>query len=188
METQPITTKANAKMKGRRGYSLIEVVAVLGVGAVVMGVAAGLLLMLIRLERESRVEVAERAAVNRLAEQFRRDVRAADRFTPAEASEGEDTSFACQLLSEADRAVEYRADPRALVRTERAGGEVVRRESYRLPALAAVSVDLVGDAAPGILRLRITPGGDRPPSSIGQGLDIDAELAKDRRFVEQNQP
>ncbi|MFC1596813.1 type II secretion system protein J [Planctomycetota bacterium] len=188
METEPITIKASARMNRRRGYTLIEIVAVIGAGTVVMAVAAGLLLMLVRLERDSRVEVAERAAVNRLAEQFRRDVRAADRFAPAEAPEGENTSFAWQLLSEADRVVEYRAEPKAMVRTERADGEVVRRQSYRLPALAAVAVDLVGDAAPGIVRLRITPGGDRPPISIGQGLDIDAELAKDRRFVEQNQP
>lgn len=184
MVTKPINTRANAEMNGRRGYTLIEMVAVLSVGTVVMGVAVGLMLMLLRVERDSRMEVAERAAVNRLADQFRRDVRAADGLTP----EGEDASLAWQLSLEAGRVVEYRSEPGALLRAERADEKVLGRESYRLPALATVSINLVGEEAPGIVRLRITPGGDRPPSSIGQGLAIDAALARDRRFVEQNQP
>ncbi|NQT11818.1 MAG: prepilin-type N-terminal cleavage/methylation domain-containing protein [Planctomycetes bacterium] len=188
MMTKPINTRANAEMNGRRGYTLIEMVAVLSVGTVVMGVAVGLMLMLLRVERDSRMEVAERGAVNRLADQFRRDVRAADRLTPTESPEGEDAPFAWQLSVEAGRVVEYRAEPGALVRAERADEKVLGRESYRLPALATVSIDLVGEKAPGIVRLRITPGGDRPPSSIGQGLAIDAALARDRRFVKQNQP
>ena len=186
MFTRPINPRARAGMKGRRAHSLIELVAVLGASTVVVGVATGLLLMLVRLERGARVEVAERAAVMRLADQFRRDAHAADRLAPSEDDQGAQPAW--QFRLQADRVVEYRAEPDALVRVERAGGEVVGRESFGLSELATVSIDSVGDPAPAIVRLSITPGGDRLSTSIGRGLRIDAQLAKDRRFVKQNQP
>ena len=175
-------------MNGRRGYSLIETVAMMGAGAAMMAIAVGVLHMLMRLEQVSRDEVRQRVAVDRLADQFRRDVHAADRFTPVDATEGEDSRPAWQLALEAGHAVEYRAEQKELLRTERAEGEVVKLESFSLPARATVSIDLVGEAAPGIVSLQIARDGSQAPGPIWRRFNVEAALAKDRRFWEQKEP
>ena len=175
-------------MNRSRGYTLIEVLAVIAAGAVVMAIAVGLLHLLIRLDRDSREEVSRQATLHRLADQFRRDVRAAGQFAAVDAPDGADAPSGWQFALEADRAVRYAAEEGELVRTERAADDVVGQESYALPADSTVSIEAVGEAAPGIVRLRIAPDGIRPPAATWRGTCVDAELAKDRRFLEEQEP
>lgn len=176
------------QMNRRRGHSLIEMLVVIGTGGALMGIAVGLLAMLMRLDQDSRDQLRQRTAVHRLADQFRRDVHAADGFAVQSPPGKEGTTPAWQLPLEAGRVVEYRAEPGELLRTEREGDQVLRRESFRLPAGAAVSIDLAGEAAPDIVSLRIARDDNQPPDSTWRGLRVDAALAKDRRFVKPNEP
>jgi len=175
-------------MNRRRGYSLIEILVVIATGAAMMGVALGLLGMLIRLEQASRREVQEETVMNRLADQFRRDVHAADRLAVASAPGVADLPPVWQFPLEAGHVVEYRAEQGELVRIERRDDKVLKQESFSLPAEARVSIDPAGDALPGIVSLRIAGTGIRPPGPAWRGARVDAELAKDRRFVKQKQP
>ena len=83
------------------------------------------------------------------------------------------------------RTVQYQAEQGELIRTERAEKDAVAQESYVLPSDATISIDLVGEAAPGIVRLRVAPDGAQP-LPIWRGTCVDAELAKDRRFLQEH--
>ena len=62
----------------RRGYTLIEMIVVMTAGTVLMGIAVTLLCALLRAEGTGRALVERSASLGRLADQFRRDVHAAD--------------------------------------------------------------------------------------------------------------
>ncbi|MFH1921621.1 MAG: type II secretion system protein [Planctomycetota bacterium] len=176
------------KMDRRRGHSLIELLVVIGTGGALMGIAVGLLSMLLRVDQHSRDQMRERTEIHRLADQFRRDVHAADGFTVQSPPGAENAAPAWQLPLGAGHVVQYQAEPGELLRTEREGDQVLRQESFFLPAGTTVSIDLAGEAAPGIVSLRIPRDGNQPPGSTWRGLSVDAALAKDRRFAKPNQP
>jgi len=64
---------------------------------------------------------------------------------------------------------------------------VVKLESFWLPAGATVSIGLVGEAAPGIVSLRIARDGNQAPGPIPRQCNVEAALAKDRRFMQQKE-
>jgi hypothetical protein len=164
-------------MNRRRGTSLIELIAVMGIGAVMMGVAVTLLYTLLRTEGSGRTYVRQSLVLSRLAEQFRRDVHAAK--TSQALSDGQGRQF--ELAP--GRTVTYRPERGTLSRTEQADGAVQRRESFVLPPGTAASVDVEADTKPTIASLVIAPVGEasRPPG--GQAIRFDAVLAKDHRFI-----
>ncbi len=182
-------------MKRRRGYTLIEMLVIIAAGSAMMAVALGILHLLIRLEQGAREEVARQTTLDRLADQFRRDVHAAGQFAAIEIAEAAavqvperaDGAPGWQFSLDENRTVQYRAGRRELIRTEREEKDAVARETYVLPSDATVSIERVGEAAPGIVRLRVAPGGAQP-LGIWRGTCVDAELAKDRRFLPDQEP
>lgn len=182
-------------MKRRRGYTLIEMLAIIAAGSAMMAVAMGLLHSLIRIEHGAREEARRQTSLDRLADQFRRDVRAAGRFAKLEGAEAAGVQVperpagapGWQFALDDGRTVQYGPGRRELIRTERVGNDPVARESYVLPCDATVSIEPVGEAAPGIVRLRVAPD-DVQPLTIWRGTCVDAELAKDRRFLPKQQP
>jgi len=170
-------------MRRRQGFTLIEMLVIIAAGTAMMAVGLGLLHMLLQLEQGAREEARRQTALGRLADRFRGDVHAAGRFAAIDAAGTPGWRFS---LDE-NRTVEYRAGRREVIRTEFAGDDAVARESYVLPSDASVSIGLVGEAAPGIVRLRVAPDDGRP-LTIWRGTCIDAELAKDRRFLPQREP
>lgn len=182
-------------MKRRRGYTLIEMLVVIAAGSAMMAVAMGLLHLLLQLERGAREEVGQQTALDRLADRFRRDAHAAERFATLEVAEAAGVQVperpagtpGWQFSLDENPTVEYRAGRRELIRTQRAGEDAVAQESYVLPSGATVSIERVGEAAPGIVRLRVAPGGVQP-LTIWRGTCVDAELAKDRRFLPDQEP
>jgi prepilin-type N-terminal cleavage/methylation domain-containing protein len=182
-------------MNRRRGYSLIEMLVVMATTAAMLGIALGLLHLLIRLEHGSREEVRQRTTLHRLADRFRRDVHAARQFPAlevprppgAQGPEREEGTSGWRFSLDDGRAVQYRAEQGQLVRAERAEGDVIAQDSYVLPPHATASIALVGDEAPGIVRLRIVPE-PTPSDATWSATCIDAELGKDRRFLERQEP
>jgi prepilin-type N-terminal cleavage/methylation domain-containing protein len=172
-------------MTRRGGFSLIEMLAVMTTAAVLTGIAVGILYGLMRLEKTSRRQIARRVTMTRLSDQFRRDARSAREFTAPEAGAQEGSAVLCRFSLDEGRMVEYRAEAGAVSRTARAGDEVLDRDTFTLAEDATVTVQRIGDAEPGVLRLRIVPPAGAPEESPWR---VDALLAKDRRFVEENNP
>jgi prepilin-type N-terminal cleavage/methylation domain-containing protein len=164
----------------RRGYSLVELTVVMTVGATLMGIAVTLLGVLLQAERSGRTHAGQNASLGRLADQFRRDVRAATAPLAAEKNDVGETVWRLDLA--AGRSVWYVADEDEIVREERIGRTILRQESYTLPkgSFAAVAAD--GSAGPSIVRLTIVPtdASLRP----GREIRIEAVLGQDRRFAE----
>jgi type II secretory pathway pseudopilin PulG len=117
-----ITTRHRA----RRGFTLVELLVVMGGVLITLGVCTILLQSLLRLDRAARGHLAETTAVSRLARQFRQDVRASTR------AEAKPDAAQLMLALPGEELVEYEARPGTLLRVERKGDQVVRREAYRI--------------------------------------------------------
>ena len=166
----------------RRGFSLIELIAVLGIGAVMIGICVTLLYAVLRTEGAGRVHVRQGSVLGRLADQFRRDVHAAN--TAGSAADGKQW----QLELAPGRIVTYRPEPGTLTRTERADGSIQRRESFALPSGTTASIEIPADAEPTIVSLMITPVARASGQTGVRAVRIDAVLARDHRFTGPQEP
>jgi prepilin-type N-terminal cleavage/methylation domain-containing protein len=168
----------------RSGYTLVEMLVAITAGVVVMTVAAGLLATLMRLEDHSQRRFSERAAVMRLAEQFRRDAHAAIEASAVEPVGNEPAGGAAwELKLGDDHRVEYRIDRQGLLRTEHRGDRTTRQEWYAFAAPVQAAIDLPSSEER-LIRLRLEglskPGADAPlPPMV-----IAARLGLDHRFAQ----
>jgi type II secretory pathway component PulJ len=165
----------------RRAYALIEMVLVIGTIAIVLGLCAGLLHVLLRLDRTGRAHLVETATIGRLARQFRADVHAASEAS----NRGKNAATAnLDLELAGERRIVYEAGDRALVRTEQQGATVERRERYTLPFCRAGRFRLrtTDDKVWVILELRRSPGGESEsgPRSLRHDLQIEALAGRDQ--------
>ncbi len=170
--------------KARRGYTLIEMLVAITAGIVVMVVAAGMLNTLMRLEQQSHNRFTERAAVTRLADQFRRDAHAALEAAAIAPEEGKPAeALAWRFTLPDDHRVEYRGDLEGLLRTESVGDRTAAQERYAFATAVRAAVDLDPNGNVPMVRLRLegvsVPGGDAPMPP----LLVEARLAFDHRFT-----
>ena len=155
----------------RRGFSLIEVLVVLTVGAVVVGIGVGMLHMLMRIEQTGRDRVPQAGILARLAEQFRSDVGAAVRQAPG-ARQGE-----WQFVMTGDRLITYRALAGEIRWDERRAGKPVRQESYVLPSGCSATITVRSEATAAVASLVIADNGT--PLAAGREMRVTAVLGKD---------
>ena len=166
----------------RRAFSLIEMVLAIGAVAIVLGLCAGLLHVLLRLDRTGRDHVVETATIGRLARQLRQDVHAA-----REARAGADDGSAAklELVLSRDRTIVYEARSRALARVEHHGAVALRREVYSLPSCREGRFTVQTDAGRVWVRLRLGRGSknekekEKGPTGLRHDLQIDALAGKD---------
>jgi prepilin-type N-terminal cleavage/methylation domain-containing protein len=165
----------------RRGYSLIEMVVVMTVGATMLGIAVTLLGALMQAERTGRAHIGQNGVFNRLADQFRRDVHAADGPVVAAKSKAGQPAWRFDMVK--GRSVWYIPGDEEIVREERIGHILVRRESCSLPEDCCATITTDAKASPPIVRLTIAPtdASLRP----GHEIRIDAVPGRDHRFVKQ---
>jgi hypothetical protein len=165
----------------RRGFSIIEVLLVVGAVALLLGLCSGLLHVLLRLDRTGRAHAVETATVGRLARQYRQDVRAAIR---ARSVAGEDGAMSkLELTFPGERVVAYQPRDQALVRTQQQGAEVARRETYTLPFCQGPRFDVreVDDKV--WVSLRLPRGSEPGPNSLHHDLQIEALVGRDHRLL-----
>lgn len=167
-------------MIGRRGVSLIETLVLMTVGSTLMGIAVGAIHLLFTMDHNTRQRRQLQASEARLADQFRRDVHAALRLEPGEAS-GQSWSV-WQLELGADKRIQYQSEPGGLTRLEILQDKTTRREWYPLMESSKVRLDMTSDGPIPIVSLRIAsseePGNLFPPQSVR----IDARLGANHRL------
>jgi prepilin-type N-terminal cleavage/methylation domain-containing protein len=160
-------------VRGRAGFTLMEVMVAVTAAVVVAGIALALLDTLLKSQGSAREAIRGSTVVGRLAEQFRRDVHAAQK--PGEAGPEKHVQ---RLEMPAGRMVEYKivdGEAAEIDRVERVGEVVKARESYTLPAGSTAKIESREEGGRTMLGLVI--------SSATQAVRIEAELAKDRRMV-----
>lgn len=175
----------------RRGFTLIEMVATMGVASVLAGVAVAMLYLLLGVERGSREGLHRWNSVSRLAQQFREDARAAvgNAQSPAERpSGGAKSPLEWEFPLGKDRRIHYTATPEELVRTEHDGGKPVGRESFAIGPGAEVSLalsggDVTGGRAPALVSLTIAHKPAPPGEPTPRDVRIEAVLGGDQRFL-----
>ncbi len=169
----------------RRGVSLIEMIIVMTVGAVLMGIAVSLLLVLLRAEQGGRAHAERNESLQQLADQFRRDVRAADK-TPKVVDVRDEAGFVTLLIISGDRILFYdiASETPGIVRREidANSGNALCRETYSLPndSTAALAV-IDADAKHPIVRLTIAP--EDESLRAAQEIHIEAAASRDGRFL-----
>ncbi len=161
----------------RRGFTLVEMLAALTVGSVLLGIAVSILALLMRIERIGRDQVHQDAVTARLAQQFRDDVHAAARLAPAEAGK----QGVWRLVLTPDHTVTYRALPELVERDETVAGKPVRHESYTLPAGWSARLIAPAEGRPPLASL--SAASLETPGPKDRDVRIDAVVGKDHRFT-----
>jgi len=172
-----IATRSRLDARRRRGYSLVEVVLIVGSVAMILTLCGMFLHMLLKLDRSGRDAIADAGSVARLARQFRRDVRAAAvvKVVPPGAS----AVGGVDLTAPERPAIAYRAEGQRVVRTETEGTAVTRRESYPLAQFGAAAFQSEGPR----VWLTLARPGDATGPSLRPGCRVEAWLGKDRQLA-----
>jgi type II secretory pathway component PulJ len=163
----------------RRGFTIVEVVLVIGAVSLLLGLCSGLIHVLLRLDRVGRAHLVETATVGRLARQFRRDVHAAARVKLVARDDREGPSL--ELTLPDDRVVAYQPAEHALLRLQRQGVGHDRRETYSLPFSTQPRLSLDDQGGKTWVSLRLPRGSESAATSLRHNLQIDALVGRDRR-------
>jgi type II secretory pathway component PulJ len=160
----------------RPGYALIELLIVITVTAVMLTLCAGMIHLLLKLDRTGRTASEQAADLARLARDFRADAHASLKVSNQAGSDRMIFSV------DAGRTVEYQIRPNDILRTVREGEKVRRFETYRRPA--RTSVRFAGDSAgprPFIIMMIDRPSDGRD-DSFYRDYRIEAEIGKNQRL------
>lgn len=170
-------------MKRPHGFTLVEMLVVMAMGSVLTAVAIGLIVTMLRSEDVARNHLHQSAVQSRLADQFRRDVHAAD------AIDVDDSGVVWTLALGPEHTVTYRADSNWLERSETGNPQSTdpngqRLETYVLPPDHTAMLEMPKQTDPQIVGLSIVPTSktiDARPRPI---VRFEALLSADRRYEE----
>jgi hypothetical protein len=159
----------------RRGVFLVELLSVIAVSVVVLGMAATLMALMLRLEANRRLALAATATLEDVARRLRADAHAA-----SEAEVGPDRA---ELARPDGSAVTYRVEGGTLLRDETREGAAAGRETYRMPAGTEFEWAVVPlEAGARMLTLEVR----RPTTRAGtsdRAIRIEAALGRDLRYA-----
>ncbi len=158
----------------RPGFSLVEMLGTITVLTILLGLAAGMIRTLLRLDQSGRDAMVVAADTTRLSHDFRND---AHRSTSLAAPvPGEDRLT--WTLSD-DSEVSYLIRPHDLLREVRQGGKIQHRELYRRPPRSSVWFDAVAGPGPPLVSIVLR----REPGSAAPDDRIDAEFGRINRLI-----
>lgn len=165
----------------RAGFTLIEMVLVIGATSIILGLCAGTLHALLGVHRSSREHLADATTVGRLALQFRRDARAA---TGAKViGDAGPAAKGLELTLPDGETIAYRADEGGLIRAESRPDEDGRRDQFFLPRRGATGFEVADDrgASLAVLILTRPAGGTRIGEHI-RDLRIEGHVGRDEQL------
>lgn len=161
-----------------RGSLLIETVVLISLVTLLLGLAAGMIHLLLKLDRGVRSSAETAADMARLAADFRRDAHAAS-TTEADPKSLE----ALTLQLDGGRTVEYLVRTNDIVRTLRQGEKVRHYDQYRRPSKATVRLEVAKEGPIRLARLVINQPVNGKDNSLYRDYRIDAVLGKDARRI-----
>jgi hypothetical protein len=118
-------------MRIRQAHTLIELCVTMSVGSALMVTTVGLLHQSLSLASTARGRADAQRTVDRLANDFRRDVHLTASVTELDPEQ-------IELTDNDGSVVQYRLDKQRLERSERSGDTIVRRESYSFDQAIAI--------------------------------------------------
>lgn len=167
----------------RRAATLIELLVVMTAVMTVISLSSGLLCRMMRIQIETRTQVDVERNALRLAEQFRRDVHAANAIESSGDGHGADALFALEFPD--GRRAEYFRRGESLLRTVTAPGRPPSRDEFVFPETCDIAVR--EDQDPQRLSVIVTTGSLKQPPGrplpVPVSLQVTATLGRDLRFI-----
>ena len=162
-------------IRNRRGYSLIEMVVVIGAVTVVLSLCGMILHGLLKLDKSGRAQLDDAATIGRISRQFRADVRDA---SSAEILKAGDKPSGLKIVRDG-ATISYAVDGRRLIRVASTkDGKPRNRESYRVDRIGPV----VFEAVPPTVQLTFLRAPSEPKHLPHPAIRIVGELGKDLRL------
>jgi len=158
--------------QNRRGVTLIELMVVISVLAVLMGLCAVTIQLLLRVGSDTQARRSAAAALDRLAEQFREDVHLCDdvQIRPA----------GVRLRLTPRVAVDYEVRDGRVGRIESTDGQPSRHESYGLGKTNTAVFDRRDDGPRRFLALVVSHKGRAGQPEPPHPIEVLALIGKDR--------
>jgi heme/copper-type cytochrome/quinol oxidase subunit 2 len=165
----------------RRGITMIETLMLVTCVAIVLGLAALTIQVMLRLVADSQTRLSSSIMVDRLARQFRADVHRSETALedPHEAN-AQTPRRTLNLTLQAGHAVTYKLLGKSLDRDETLAGKRVRHESFVLPRGREARFELGAEAGRATVSLLIEPGADRSAGGPARPLEVLAVVGKHR--------
>jgi prepilin-type N-terminal cleavage/methylation domain-containing protein len=178
----------NWQFSARRGVSLVEMLVVITIAAVMVGLAATTMHLLLAAEHEATRSMRFSASVTRLSRAFRDDLHAARDVELPLPEPGKPAT----LVAAADdgRRIRYELDANRATRVELDGADETQREMFYFPPRSRLGFERAGEK--GLVRLTIempvgVPRTGQPPVASStepvQRLAIEAAPARIRRHA-----
>ena len=168
--------------RNRRGYVIVELMLVMSSLLIIFGVCVVLMHGLLKLDRVGRAHLAEASGRDRLARQFRLDVRSASHSKPGRGEAA--PSDHLELGRPDGRVIDYRVLKGRIVRDEHdKGGLILSHETYRLPSRALPWFQVRQEEKALFLLLQWNP------ETVSEGMrspdpGCEALLSRDLRFAD----
>ena len=159
----------------RRGAFLIEILVTITVLAVLLGLGAGLLHIVLRLDQKGREALNVAADQARLIEVFRADVHAAT-VDPAPQVAADHLTLA---QPESGR-IDYTIRTNNLLREVRQGDQIRHREVYRLSPRTSARFEATSESGRPWVVFRIDPPTTK---ASGRGVRVEAEAGRLARWI-----
>jgi Tfp pilus assembly protein PilV len=182
MRRPPPTNRALA---GRRGITITEVlIACVGV-AIIMGLSAVSIQLMMKLNADLQRRYGAAAGFERLARILRDDARSGETAIVTSAPKTTGNSAMLRLAMGKDHAIEYQGATASVTRTEMKGGKPVAHETVSLPRGTAAQFELRKDGTRTFVVLVTSQAAGKSPIEQGsfepaRTLEIVAQLGKDR--------
>jgi hypothetical protein len=167
-------------LESRRGITIMEVLVVITCVAMLLGICAVTLRLLMQLSTDGRARLSAVAALDRLSRQLRDDVHAcrSARLVVDDKSPVKPTGL--RVTIELDRSVSYDVGDGGIVRDELRSGKAVRHETYFLSRGRVARFEERTEGAHKLLALVVTDVAGKSRTDPPRPLEVLALPGKDR--------
>jgi hypothetical protein len=177
MRLTPATRSAKA---ARRGITIIEVLIAATAIAMLLGLCAVSMQVLMKLNADGMARYSAAASFERLARQVRDDTHASETALIAADEKKTQSPAALRLVMGPDHVVVYTAGDGGVVRTESRRGKVVRHETFALFRGAGARFEIRHEGSRSLVALAVTRAAGTGTAEPPRPLEVVALQGKDR--------
>jgi type II secretory pathway pseudopilin PulG len=174
-------TRAFGAGRPRRGITLLEVLVLVTCVAIVLGLAAVTIQVMLRLVSDSQSRLSSSLMLERLARQLRTDAHACETAVLEGAqAKAPAARTTLKLVLEPGGLVSYKVLEKSVDRDETVAGKRVRHESFMLPRGRGARFELGAEAGRAMVSLVIGPGPESSSAGPSRALEVVAVVGKHR--------
>jgi len=174
------STGTKSWIRSRRGITILEVLIVVTGVALMLGLCAISLQILMQLNADGQARLRAAVALERLSRQLRDDVHTCELAQLAADLKAPVKPAGLRLTMEPDHTVTYEVRDGSVVRDEARAGKTVRHESYSLPRGQVARFEQRNEAAHKLVALVVTQVAGKSGTDPPAPLEVVALPGKDR--------